>query len=367
MSGKVTGLVLEADLPKDQKAVLVALADHANHDGTRVYPSTDKLIWMTGYERRSVQYALDKLEEKGILVCVVRGGRGPRTPTVWRIALEKLPSLPPFEEWFEARYGRPLGKGATAAPIDHEAAREAEPAVAKGAENAPLASKGAENAPFGDMDESKGAIHDGYGRNSRQLRVQSTTAKGAESAPDPLCDPSVDPSVNRTRAGARDRPSPDRESGEAEAEAEADQTEREPQLAHAYHAIPVGAPARAPARSPTSSALPSSVTARNSELTGFDALTTIGATEDWKTWRAVVDAVNISDAIKDAYLRRAKLYDYGDGRSLLLAAHSNFAAEHIGRFHSTLEMLVGQRLKRCGVRLVIRPIQAVRAEEEALL
>jgi hypothetical protein len=38
MSAKQTGLVWELDLPHNEAWVLMAMADHADHDGQNVYP-----------------------------------------------------------------------------------------------------------------------------------------------------------------------------------------------------------------------------------------------------------------------------------------------------------------------------------------
>src|SRR5690606_17790005 len=56
------------------KAVAIALADHAEHDGTKVYPSVKVLAEKTELCERTVQYKLRELESCGLLVLVEEGG-----------------------------------------------------------------------------------------------------------------------------------------------------------------------------------------------------------------------------------------------------------------------------------------------------
>ena len=72
MSVKVMGLVWDARLPRPEKFVLMAYADHAEHDGSNVYPSIGLISWKTGYDERQVQritrslVSLNILRSKGI-------------------------------------------------------------------------------------------------------------------------------------------------------------------------------------------------------------------------------------------------------------------------------------------------------------
>lgn len=56
----------------------LALADHADDDGTRVYPSVARLAKKTRQSERTVQYQLRKMQKDGWLVLVAdeNGGRG---------------------------------------------------------------------------------------------------------------------------------------------------------------------------------------------------------------------------------------------------------------------------------------------------
>lgn len=90
MSVRVMGLVWAAKLDPTEKLVLLALADHAGHDGERVYPGVELTAWKTGLSERAVQYNIRRLESGGYLVrqSPGTGGRGNRTE--YRIDLEKL-------------------------------------------------------------------------------------------------------------------------------------------------------------------------------------------------------------------------------------------------------------------------------------
>jgi len=94
MSVKVMGSVFDADLPRDEKYILLSYADHAAHDGTNIYPSIARMVWKTGYSERSVQSITRKLTEKGILI---PDGHGPNWVNKWRIVFSELPTRPEFE------------------------------------------------------------------------------------------------------------------------------------------------------------------------------------------------------------------------------------------------------------------------------
>lgn len=88
MSVKVMGLVWDADLPRNQKMVLLAYADHADHDGRNVYPTVGRVAWKTGYSERAVQSITRELENIGI---IEQTGTGPVGQNKFRIVIENLP------------------------------------------------------------------------------------------------------------------------------------------------------------------------------------------------------------------------------------------------------------------------------------
>lgn len=86
MSVKVMGKVWDADLPPNHKLVLLAIADAAEHDGTRSYPGDDRLVRMTGYSRSQVRRIIRELIEAGYLTQLCRGWRGQRAEYLVNLA-----------------------------------------------------------------------------------------------------------------------------------------------------------------------------------------------------------------------------------------------------------------------------------------
>jgi DNA-binding Lrp family transcriptional regulator len=82
MSVKIMGSVWDLDLPPKEKLLLMALADHASHDGSDVYPSLSRLAYKTQYSVRTVRRYMRKLEERGLLV---KEEARPGRTTVYRI------------------------------------------------------------------------------------------------------------------------------------------------------------------------------------------------------------------------------------------------------------------------------------------
>jgi predicted transcriptional regulator len=74
MSGKISGQVWDLDLPHREMFVLLAITDHADHDGNNMHPSVDLVAWKTGFSRRTVIRILNKLVDRGVLVRVTRPG-----------------------------------------------------------------------------------------------------------------------------------------------------------------------------------------------------------------------------------------------------------------------------------------------------
>lgn len=77
MSAKVTGKVWELDLDPMDKLVLLALADHADHQGENVRPGNELLVAKTGLSEKTIGLKLRSFVEQGILQEVfVKAGRG---------------------------------------------------------------------------------------------------------------------------------------------------------------------------------------------------------------------------------------------------------------------------------------------------
>lgn len=150
MSVKVMTAVFERyPVGGGEMILALALADHADDDGKRVFPSVDSLMKKTRQARRTVQYQLRRMEESGWLILVNSGNGGRNQHREYRINLD----------WIN---GGELSESEN-----------------KGAENAPLneSENGANNAPLnndekGASDDIKGANDDTKGCNSEQERVQ---------------------------------------------------------------------------------------------------------------------------------------------------------------------------------------------------
>jgi hypothetical protein len=97
MSVKTMGAVWELDLEPPRKLVLLAMADHADHDGMNVRPSVRMVAQKTGYSERQVQRIIRELEAAAILV-VQEAGTGRGHATHYRIVLPKGDNMTPFTE-----------------------------------------------------------------------------------------------------------------------------------------------------------------------------------------------------------------------------------------------------------------------------
>jgi len=82
MSVKAMGYVWDLDLPQNEKFVLLAYADHADHDGRNIFPSVQRIADKTGYSKRSVQGITRRLEERGLLIA---DGQGKNGTNKWRM------------------------------------------------------------------------------------------------------------------------------------------------------------------------------------------------------------------------------------------------------------------------------------------
>jgi hypothetical protein len=92
MSVKISGKVWDMDLPPNEKYVLLALADHADHNGNNAYPGIALLARKTGYDPRNVRRILQSLEEKRIISRTHRG-HGKNNPDCYSIHTEKEDNL----------------------------------------------------------------------------------------------------------------------------------------------------------------------------------------------------------------------------------------------------------------------------------
>lgn len=102
MSVKMMAAVFDADLPRAEKFVLLAMADHADHEGHNIFPSVSLIAWKTGYQQRQVQRAIKSLLEKNILV-----DEGQHKKYLTNVYWLNTENLPIRESYILATPGRP--------------------------------------------------------------------------------------------------------------------------------------------------------------------------------------------------------------------------------------------------------------------
>lgn len=94
MSWRLQAEITLRDLPRDEKAILRAMANWAHDDGSSCFPSQRRIAWETDYCEKSVGKIQKKLVRRGILV-VVEPKRYHHS-VVYRIEVKAIPTRPPF-------------------------------------------------------------------------------------------------------------------------------------------------------------------------------------------------------------------------------------------------------------------------------
>jgi biotin operon repressor len=112
MSAKLMGKAFDVDLPTRQKFVLVAMADHADHDGTGVYPGHELLAEKTGYSKRSVTRAINELKDKGFIEKVANPEPQKKKATEYKIIPDNLSPENSTGETVSNKGDRTSGKNA---------------------------------------------------------------------------------------------------------------------------------------------------------------------------------------------------------------------------------------------------------------
>lgn len=117
MSAKLMGQVWGVAVPRCEREVLLALADHSDDHGRGARPSIGYIAWKTDFSERQVQRAINALKAKGIVDVGAHatGGRG-RAPE-YRLCLDRAPRKRPWEEIREERRAA-RQKGDMLSPID---------------------------------------------------------------------------------------------------------------------------------------------------------------------------------------------------------------------------------------------------------
>jgi hypothetical protein len=95
MSVKAQALVWDLECPKQygdlmfkpsHKYVLIAYADHADHQGKNIWPAVPTIAKKTGLDDRSVQRLTRDLETIGMLI---EDGQGPRGTNKWKLPYDE--------------------------------------------------------------------------------------------------------------------------------------------------------------------------------------------------------------------------------------------------------------------------------------
>ena len=89
MSLRLMVRVFQLDIPPAKKLVLLAMAEHANNEGSSCYPSIARLMKETSLSRRSVQTLLRELEKAELLVRVGKARGGRSITTKYALNLDK--------------------------------------------------------------------------------------------------------------------------------------------------------------------------------------------------------------------------------------------------------------------------------------
>lgn len=75
--------------------VLLALADWASDDGSRIFPTIERLAEKARLSERATQGILRRLEKDKVIECVKRAGGRPGRASEYRIVLERVAELQP--------------------------------------------------------------------------------------------------------------------------------------------------------------------------------------------------------------------------------------------------------------------------------
>ncbi len=91
MSIKIMSMVFDAQLKSNQKLVMLALADHANDMGGRVFPSIERVAHKVCLSKRQVQRIMNDLRKEGLIHMTHKASR--HRPREYRIDLVKLKAI----------------------------------------------------------------------------------------------------------------------------------------------------------------------------------------------------------------------------------------------------------------------------------
>jgi hypothetical protein len=141
MSVRLMARIWELQLPPSHLLVALALGDHGDDDGNRIFPSLALVAFKTGYSARQVRRIIRELEAGGLLVKVADACS--HRPTEYRMDTAAVPAKPAFTraDNMSARQGESSrrregptademsGRGRTSATSRADIAMSAEPSL----------------------------------------------------------------------------------------------------------------------------------------------------------------------------------------------------------------------------------------------
>ena len=94
MSVKQMALVWEHEFPYNQQLIMLALTDHANDRGEKIFPSIARIAWKTGYGSKQTRRIMKELVENEILVRIRKHTQ--HRPNEYKIDWSKAERKQPF-------------------------------------------------------------------------------------------------------------------------------------------------------------------------------------------------------------------------------------------------------------------------------
>lgn len=102
MSVKIMGGVWEIQLPAPKLLVLLAIADHTDHEGNGAWPAVPLIAWKTGYSERQVQRIIKSLIVDKLLKKTERPGKS----SMYSVDLKAGTAKTDYKEWLKTRNPR---------------------------------------------------------------------------------------------------------------------------------------------------------------------------------------------------------------------------------------------------------------------
>lgn len=94
MSFHVTALVMRTKFGNSQrKCIALKLADCANDDGTKIFPSVNTIAEHSEVCKSTVQRTLNCFMAAGVLICIKKGGKGPKDTSEYAFNIKLLEEI----------------------------------------------------------------------------------------------------------------------------------------------------------------------------------------------------------------------------------------------------------------------------------